>query len=353
MGRSESRLNVGVIGAGYWATSAHIPGILQHKRAHLRAVQNRSMKKASQIAKDFGADLAFDNYRDLVLHGKVDAVIVSSTPNVHFEQAAFALKHDKHVLIEKPMTFTVAQAQELCDLASSRNLHLVVSCPWHYTPHGIKARKMIADGVLGNIKMISILMTNPVEKLIKGINTIPTHGLNDVYIDPAPGSYSDPAIAGGGQIFAQVSHVGAYLSFLTGCEPTEVYAKFDFADSQNDIYDVFTITLNNNILVSMASTGATPESIRNFEIRVYGTEGVLLMELWRGQMSIYPFTGEPTVYPELSKNEIYPDRGPVSNFIDVCLGVADNGSPGKYGIAAMKIIEAATLSNKTGTVIKL
>lgn len=354
MGKSESRLNVGVIGAGYWATSAHIPGILQHKRAHLKAVQNRSKEKAIRVAKDFGADLAFDNYQDLILNGNVDAVVVSSTPNVHFEQAKFALEHNKHVLIEKPMTFTVAQAQELCDLASAKKLQLVVSCPWHYTQHGKEARKLIREGAIGDIKMISILMTNPVDKLIKGINTSPTHGLNKVYMEPCPGSYSDPEIAGGGQIYTQVSHVGAYLNFLTGMDPTEVYAKFDFAGSQNDIYDVFTITLNNNVLVSMASTGATPESIRNFEVRIYGTVGILLMELWQGKMSFHPFAdGESGIFPDLSVNEVYPDRAPILNFIDACLGVAPNGSPGEYGIAAMKIIEAAVSSNKTGTVIKL
>jgi len=263
------------------------------------------------------------------------------------------LDHNKHVLIEKPMTFTVAQAEELCDLAMAKHLQLVVSCPWHYTPHGIQARKLIKEGVIGDLKMISILMTNPVDKLIKGINTSPTHGLNDVYVEPCPGSYSDPKVAGGGQVYTQVSHVGAYLNFLTGLDPTEVYAKFDFAGSQNDIYDVFTITLDKRVLVSLASTGATPVSIRNFEVRVYGTLGILLIELWKGSLAFYPFTGKPTIFPALAMDEVYPDRAPVTNFIDACLEIAPNGSPGKYGVAAMKIIEAATLSNKTGTVIKL
>src|SRR5680860_1630506 len=111
-----NQLSVGVIGAGWWATSAHIPGIIQHKRVHLRAVQNRTKSKAMKIAKDFGADLAFDDYHELVLAENLDAVIVSSTPNMHYEHAKFALEHNKHVLIEKPMTFTVAQSRELCNL---------------------------------------------------------------------------------------------------------------------------------------------------------------------------------------------------------------------------------------------
>src|SRR5690606_34940750 len=140
-------------------------GIMQHENAHLRAVQNRTKHKAARVARDFGADLAFDDYRELVLNGSVEAVIVSSTPNMHFEHARFALEHGKHVLIEKPMTITVAESRALCDLALKKNLQLLVSCPWHYTRHGIEARRLIRAGVLGDIKMISILMTNPLYEL--------------------------------------------------------------------------------------------------------------------------------------------------------------------------------------------
>lgn len=353
MGSKTNLLNVGVIGAGWWATSAHIPGIIQHEKAHLRAVQNRTKSKAKRIAKDFDADLAFDDFRELVLAENMDAVVVSSTPNVHYEQAKFALEHGKHVLIEKPMTFTVAQAQELCNLATENNLQFLVSCPWHYTRHGIRARQLIRTGILGDIKMISVLMTNPIDKLLKGINTSPTHGMNNIYIEPNEGSYNDPAIAGGGQIYCQVSHAGAYLSFLTDAQPAEVYAKFDYAGSQNDIYDALTITMDNGTLVTLASTGATPLSIRNYEVRVFGTKAILLLELWKGSMAYHPFEGESRKYPSLTDEEIYPEKAPVTNFIDACLGLAPNGSPCELGVAAMKIIEAACLSDKNGKAIKI
>jgi len=350
----KNKLNVGVIGAGWWATSSHIPGIIQHERACLRAVQSRKKSKAKQVATHFGADLFFDDYQQLILAENIDAVVISSTPNMHFEQAKFALEHGKHVLIEKPMTFNVNESLELCNLATEKKLQLLVSCPWHYTSHGIEARQLIRKGILGDIKMISILMTNPIDKLLKGLNTIPTHGTDDkVYVEPNKGTYSDPTIAGGGQIYCQVSHVGAYLSFLTGAQPAEIYAKFDYAGSKNDIYDALTITLDNGALVTLASTGATPLAIRNFEVRVYGTEGVLLMELWKGKMIFYPFIGTPKEYPDLSTEEIYPERAPVLNFIDSCLNLAVNGSCGEYGLAAMKIIEGASLSNKSGKQIKI
>ncbi len=102
-------------------------------------------------------------------------------------------------------------------------------------------------------------------------------------LSPAKASYSDLAIAGGGQIYCQVSHAAAYLTFLTGLRPAEVYARFDKDGSVNDIYDALTITLENGALVNIASTGATPlKGERNYEVRVFGSKAILQLELWRG-----------------------------------------------------------------------
>lgn len=346
MGKNE--LRVGVIGAGWWATFAHIPAILAHPHARLLAVQCRSQEKADRVARDFGAAHAFIDVEALLALPDLDAVVVSSTPNCHYAQAKAALERGRHVLIEKPMTFTVAEAAELCDLARVRKKQLVISCPWHFTRHGLAARKLIRAGELGEVRMISVLMTNPIDKLLRGINTTPTHGLTDVYVEPGKGSYNDPAIAGGGQIYCQVSHAAAYLSFLTGLGPREVFAKFDFGGSQNDLYDVLTVQLENGALVSLASTGATPEAERNYEVRIYGTKGLLMLELWKGTMSFVPFEGERRDYSPLLESEIYPDKAPLINFVDAALGLAPNGSDGMLGLASMQIIEAACESARTG-----
>src|ERR1019366_10005930 len=104
-------------------------------------------------------------------------------------------------------------ACELVELAEQKNLQLVMSCPWHFTRHGIEARRLIHGGALGEVKMISVLMTNPIDKLLRGINTSPTYGMEKVYGEPRQDSYNDPAIAGRGQIYCQVSHAAAHLTF--------------------------------------------------------------------------------------------------------------------------------------------
>ena len=208
-------LRIGVIGAGWWATFAHLPAIGSHPNAKLVAVQSRERAQAEKIARDFGAPHACTSVEEMLALPELDAVIVASTPNVHFAQARAALASGRHVLLEKPMTFTAAEARELVALAARNNLQLAISCPWHFTQHGLAARQLIQSGALGSIKMISVLMTNPIDQLLRGTSTSPTHGLTNVYVEPRPGSYNDPAIAGGGQIYCQVSHAAAYLTFLT------------------------------------------------------------------------------------------------------------------------------------------
>ena len=347
------KVRIGVIGAGWWATFAHIPAVCSHPDAQLVAVQSRERVKAEKIAHDFGAKHACTTVEELLALPELDAVIVASTPNVHYAQAKAALESGRHVLIEKPMTFTAAEARELVELAAQKKLQLVISCPWHYTRHGIEARRLIQSGALGVVKMISVLMTNPIDKLLRGVSTSPTHGMATVYVEPRHGSYNDPAIAGGGQIYCQVSHAAAYLTFLTGLRPAEVFARFDRDGSPNDIYNALTITMENGALVSLASTGATPLAERNYEVRVFGSRAILQLELWRGKMTLTDFSDKRTDFPPLSENEIYPAQSPALNFIDVVLGKTANGSPGEFGLASMEMIEAACNSANNGNNVRI
>jgi predicted dehydrogenase len=116
-----------------------------------------------------------------------------------------------------------------------------------------------------------------------------------------------------------------------------------------DIYDVLNIQMENGCLVTVASTGATSIDRRDFEVRIYGTGGILFLELWQGTMRFLPLEGgAATDFPALSPNEIYPQRAPARNLIECVHNPEANLSPGKLGLAAMEVIESACLSARTG-----
>jgi len=344
---TEEKVICGVLGAGWWATYAHIPALLSHPKAQLVAIQKRDAEEAKKVASDFKIPRAVTSVEELLAIEGMRAIVVSSSPNVHYAHAAAALRKGIHVLVEKPMTITAQQAKELVEMAEANKAQLLISCPWHYTQHGQQARRLINSNRLGRIRMISILMTNPVAQLLRGESTRPTHS-QQFYLSPRQGTYSDPSIAGGGQIYTQVSHVAAYLTFLTGARPAEVFARFHNDGSLLDIYDTLSVRLENECLVTIASTGATALEQRDYEVRVFGTEAILFLDLWRGHMRLVGLNGEVTSFPDLEEPEIYPGLAPAQNLIDSVFDPSQNLSPGSLGLAAMEVIEAACQSAVSG-----
>jgi predicted dehydrogenase len=354
------KVRCAVIGAGWWSTAAHIPALKKHAGAELVAVQKRNLAESRKVADDFGIPIACTTVEEVLAIDGLQAVVIGSTPNVHHAQAKAVLEKGMHVLIEKPMTITAAEAEEIVKLAEKKKVHFLISCPWHFTPHGIAARRLIQSGELGNLKLISVLMTNFVEGLYQGLPWEQVYGESSnlqneakPYLTPRLASYSDPKVAGGGQIYCQVSHAAAYLGFLTGRQPVEVFARFDNAGTGVDVYDALNFKLDDGTMVSLASTGATMPSQRDYEIRVYGTKGMLLMDLWRGKMEFHDHKRNVERYPDLSEDEIYPMFAPVENLIDTILGRVPNGSPASLGLFSMKIIEAACRSARTNANVRI
>ena len=360
-GTAETQRTVGcaVVGAGWWGTEAHIPAIQGHPRATLLAVQKRTREAAEKVAGDFGVPHACTTVDEVLAVQGVEAVVISSTPNAHYAQAAAALQRGCHVLIEKPMTIAAAQADELVRLAEERGVHFLISCPWHYTARNIEARRLLRAGAVGRIKMISVLMTNfsgglyrrrPWEELFGDGDAYESTA--EPYLRPGLDSYSDPEVAGGGQIYCQVSHAAAHLAFLTGAGAAEVFARFDNDGTRVDVYDTINMKLDNGALVSIASTGATMLSERNYEVRVYGDRGMLHMELWKGTMELHGAEGVHR-YPGLDDASAYPLQAPAENLIELALGGVENGSPASLGAMAMHVIEAACRSAATGRNVTL
>jgi predicted dehydrogenase len=341
-----SKVKCGVIGAGWWATYAHIPALLAHPRAQLVAIQKRNLEQANKVASDFDIPYAYTSVDELLAVNGLDAVVVSTSPNLHHAHALAALKAGLHVLIEKPMTITSAEAEELVSLARQRGLQLLISCPWHYTSHASAARALLRDGKIGEVRMISALMTNPVSHLMRGEGTEPTHGTP--YLHPHSATYSDPRVAGGGQIYTQVSHLAAYLTFLTGAWPASVFARFSNDGAAVDIYDTLNIRMSDRSIVSVASTGATAIERKDFYLSVFGTEGILFLDLWRGRMEVVLHNGQVQRWPDLAGDDIYPHLAPAMNLVDSVLDPACNRSPGELGLAAMQLIEAACESACSG-----
>ena len=345
------KAKVALIGAGWWGTSAHIPALKEHPHAELVAVQSRSRDKAEKIAADFNIPLACATLDEVLGIDGLSAVIVSTTPNVHYEQARAALERGLHVLIEKPMTITATEAGELVALARRKGLHCLIGCPWHYNAHAIEARRLIRSGALGDVKMITMLFTNNTAGLYRGQPLDKAfridgekHPERIPYRMPSLTSYSDPAVAGGGHVYTQISHLAALLGFLAESDPVEVFARFDNAGAALDVYDAINVQLANGALASLMSHGVPMPGHSQCEIRIHGTHGAIDLDIHQGRLSFHGADGQTNTYPDLSAQDRYLRFAPAQNLVDCALGRAPNQSPGELGWYAMRVIEASSRS---------
>ncbi len=119
-----------VIGVGYLGRF-HAQKYKQLEEAELIAVCDASLERAQQVASELGVE-AIADYRQLV--GRVDAVTVASTTQTHFEIARFFLSNGVHVNVEKPMTVTISEGEELVGIAKQKGLKLQVGHVERFNP---------------------------------------------------------------------------------------------------------------------------------------------------------------------------------------------------------------------------
>lgn len=116
------KVRCAVVGVGYLGRF-HAQKYQLLEDAELVGVCDASADRAREVAQELKV-AAFSDYRDLI--GQVDAVTIASTTRTHFELAKFFLEHGVHVNVEKPMTVTIDEGEELVRLAKQKNLKLQV-----------------------------------------------------------------------------------------------------------------------------------------------------------------------------------------------------------------------------------
>ena len=103
------------------------------------------------MKKTYPALEIINDCHDIVSSNETDAIAIITPVSTHFELARIALQNGKHVFVEKPFTSTVAQAEELIELAEKKNLKIMVDHTFLFTGAVRKIRQVIDDGNLGDI----------------------------------------------------------------------------------------------------------------------------------------------------------------------------------------------------------
>ena len=145
-------VNIGVVGCGYWGPK-HIRNFHELEEAALTTACDLDKDRLRRVKTQYPYVKTVVSFEDL-LQNNVDGVVIATPVDTHYQLAKQALLHDKHVLIEKPITATSQEAAELTELADKRNLVLMVGHTYEYHPAVDFLRDMADRDELGDIYSI-------------------------------------------------------------------------------------------------------------------------------------------------------------------------------------------------------
>jgi predicted dehydrogenase len=152
-------ISMGVIGAGHWGPNL-IRNFNNGTTSKVAWVADRDANRLEQVCARFPEVQRTGEPNDVLTDPTVMAVVIATPTSTHYALAKAALEHDKHVLVEKPITENVAHAEELCELADRRGKILMVGHVFLYNAAVRRVKQYIDDGTLGRVYYISMVRTN-------------------------------------------------------------------------------------------------------------------------------------------------------------------------------------------------
>src|SRR4051812_43725596 len=148
------RIGWGILSTGHIASVLAKDLALLPEEAELVAVGSRSAGKAAAFAEQYGFRRSYGSYEELAADPDVDVVYVASPHNDHHPSAKLCIEAGKAVLVEKPLTVSPSQSEELVALARERGVFLMESMWTRTNPLIRHAKEVVASGELGEVRHV-------------------------------------------------------------------------------------------------------------------------------------------------------------------------------------------------------
>jgi predicted dehydrogenase len=332
----NSKLRAAVIGAGAMGRN-HLRVLNDLQGVELAALADADPATAERAARPFGVP-AYTSYVELLDKEKPDAVVVAVPTVMHREVALAAIERGVHLLVEKPIAFTVDDGQEIIDAAKKAGVVLTVGHIERYNPAVLELHKRLQAGELGRVFQIHARRLGPFPPRVRDVGVV---------IDLA-------------------SHDVDVMRFLTGSEVTRIYAE-----TARRIHTDHEDLLSGLLRFEDGSIGVldinwlTPTKIR--ELMVTGEKGLfhvnyLTQDLyfyennyiktdWDTISNIAGVSEGDMVRPRIDKVE--PLRAELDRFVRAVRGEAEPLVSGEDGLAALRIATGLVEAGLSGSVVAL
>jgi len=144
----DGPIRVAVIGLGF-GSAVHIPALKYLDDTEVVAVVARRLERAKAVAGRHNVPLASDDWRDVVNHPEVDAVVIATPPYLHHQMTIAALEAGKHILCEKPLARNLAETRDMVKLAQTANVVAMVNHEFRFLPVRQRVKELIDEGYIG------------------------------------------------------------------------------------------------------------------------------------------------------------------------------------------------------------
>ncbi len=319
-----SVLRMGILSTANIAVEKVIPGMRKADRVEVVAIASRDGSRARVIAGRLGIPRAHDSYEALLRDPDVDAVYVPLPNHLHAEWTIAAARAGKHVLCEKPLAMTAADAERMVQAARAAGVHLMEAFMYRQHPSWLAVRELVASGRIGRLTAVQSWFS---------------------YFNDDPANIRNVLEFGGGALFDIGCYAVNLSRMLFGAEPDHVTAAM-VRDPASGVD-----TLTSAILefpTGLAAFTCSTRSETDQRVDIYGAEGRISIGIPfnippdRPTKVFVTAGGDPPVAPateELQFDTADPYAVQAEAFAAGILDRAPRLVPPEDGIANLRVIE--------------
>ena len=311
------KVNVAVVGCGFWGKNhARIYNDLD--AAELVAVSDLNEQSACDLGERYGADY-YGDVGALLKRGDVEMVSICTPTVTHADIALAAMEAGKHVLVEKPMTSTVAEAESLIAAAEKAGVKLTVGFVERFNPGVIEALRLVREGKIGDVILARAHRVSRYPLRISDVGVVKDLAIHDADI----------------------------VRQLFGADPETVYATAGNLLHSFEDYANIMLRFPGNRSAFIETNWLTPHKIRRLILT--GSEGLITVEFITQEVTVE--NDEGRYQPFLEPQE--PLTLELESFLEVIREDKPPAVSGEDGLKALRICEAALESARTGKPVML
>ncbi len=350
MAKQEKKIRFGLIGAGSIAIYRHAPELDAHPDAEILAICDIRRDRAEALAEEYGVEDIYTDYQDILKRKDIDAVVVAVPNRYHAPMTIDALNAGKHVLCEKPMATSLADARAMIEASKKTGRKLMIGHNQRLMAPHIKAKEILDSGVLGRVLTFRTTFAHPGPEMWsqdKGPHTW-FFKKEEAFV----GSMGDLGV-----------HKTDLIRWLLGEEVVEAAAFVDTLAKRNEKDELIDVD-DNAVCILRMESGAIGQLTASWtyrggednSTRLYCENGMMVIgEDPDWQVSVYFSDGQAAQYQvgAIATNEVQVESGIPRMFVDALMAGRDPEISGEEGLKALAIVLACVESSQTGKFVKV